>query len=191
MWNIGSRKASSQLHTGVRSEPPQFLSQDEFLVVLSREKKRTERSNRPFVLMLLDCRSLRKPGNDQEVIEKVLAALARSVRETDVGGWYEDRAIAGVSFTEIGAAEGKSIASALLKRVANALSGILTTAQISQITLSFRVFPEARDKGGQGNNSTNVTLDSALIKRTERKRTAGILTEAPKKVGGNLAPITF
>jgi hypothetical protein len=173
MWNIGSRKASLQLHTGVRSEAPQFLSEDEFLVVLSREKKRTERSNRPFVLMLLDCRSLRKPGNDQEVIEKFLIALARSVRETDVGGWYEDRTIVGVSFTEIGAAEGKSIASALLKRVANALSGILTTEQISQITLSFRVFPEASDKRGPRNGSTDVTLDRPLSSaRKERKRLA-------------------
>jgi len=141
--------------------------------------------------MLLDCRSLRKSGNDQEVLEKFVVALARSVRETDVGGWYEDRAIAGVSFTEIGAAEGKSIASALLKRVGNALSGILTTEQISQITLSFRVFPEASDKRGQGSNSTDVTLDSARIRRTERKKTPDVLKEATKNAGGNLAPLTF
>jgi hypothetical protein len=148
MWNMPSRKASSQLCTDIRFNKSPILSKDAFLAVLALEIKRTERSHRPFVLMLLECRRLLKPGGNEEVIEKFLAALARSVRETDVGGWHEDRAVVGVIFTEIGEAEGRSIAGALLTRVTKALSGILTIEQTSEITMSFRVYPEAGRKLG-------------------------------------------
>src|SRR5580700_7470857 len=126
MSNIASPKTSARLQTEATkpsngSSRAEFLDQELFVRMLRLERKRTERSQRPFVLMLLDSRLLLKAANSREQFEKVLCAMTSSTRETDIKGWYEDGAIFGVIFTEIGTADGKSVTNGLLTRVTNAL----------------------------------------------------------------------
>src|SRR4249919_860991 len=92
----------------------EILDQKSFTRMLSLERKRTERSGRRFVLMLLEWRDLVRPQHDQRTLEKVLHTLLNSTRETDVKGWYREHSRIGVIFTEIGAADGKTVANALL-----------------------------------------------------------------------------
>ena len=75
----------------------------------------------------------------------MITALSHSIRETDIKGWYKDDSVIGVIFTEVGAAEGKSVANALLTRVTSALCTVLSIEQINQVKLSFHVFPEHSD----------------------------------------------
>jgi lipopolysaccharide/colanic/teichoic acid biosynthesis glycosyltransferase len=149
----------------------QLLAEDAFLTMLCLERKRTSRSQRRFVLMLLESSTLLKGGNNVENFEKVLCALSRSTRETDIKGWYKDSSILGVIFTEIGAAEGKSIASALLTKVTHALCGTLGIEHINEIRLSFHVFPEYSSEdnhGGPGDSSLYPDLDNPRRGRTSR-----------------------
>src|SRR5690349_13836406 len=76
-----------------------------FLEMLCIERKRTERSGRKFVLMLLDPGALLQAG--EAITEKLMKVVAHSTRETDLRGWYENRAILGVIFTEVGTGEEK------------------------------------------------------------------------------------
>jgi lipopolysaccharide/colanic/teichoic acid biosynthesis glycosyltransferase len=124
-----------------------FLSQELFNRTLYMERKRTERSGRSFVLMLLESTKLLH-GGDEQTLGKVLLALAGTTRDTDVKGWYQEGSTVGVIFTELGAdAEGRAVANALLSKVTQALAGALPIQQINEIRLSFRVFPENWDKG--------------------------------------------
>jgi lipopolysaccharide/colanic/teichoic acid biosynthesis glycosyltransferase len=107
--------------------------------------------------MLLQSDSLLKAGDHDGALEKVLAALSHSTRETDIKGWYDDGRVIGVIFTEIGTAEGKSIANALLNKVTGALCSTLSIEQINQVSLSFHVFPEDWDKQN-GNRKPDSTL---------------------------------
>ena len=127
---------------------PAFLGQDLFVTMLRLERKRTERSNRRFVLMLLDACGLLNADESRETFRKVVSALSHSIRETDIQGWYKDNSVIGVIFTEVGAAEGKSVASALLTRVTSALCTTLSIEQIKEVKLSFHVFPEHSDGDG-------------------------------------------
>jgi lipopolysaccharide/colanic/teichoic acid biosynthesis glycosyltransferase len=133
---------------------PAFLDQELFLTMLRLERKRTERSHRRFVLMLLEASALLRAGEEQNTFDHVVAALSHSTRETDIKGWYKDHSVIGMIFTEVGEAEGKSIAKALLTKVTNALCATLSIEQINEIKLSFHVFPEQANESGGPPDST-------------------------------------
>jgi exopolysaccharide biosynthesis polyprenyl glycosylphosphotransferase len=125
----------------------EFLPQNRFLRMLFLERKRSERSERPFVLMLLESTKLLRHG-DEGVFDKVLSALVSSTRDTDAKGWYEEHSTIGVIFTELGSkADGKSVANALLSKVTSSLTSTLTINEIREIHISLRVFPENWDGG--------------------------------------------
>src|SRR5687767_12773037 len=87
-----------------KSAGSMLLPAEHFMKTLVLERKRTERSGRAFVLMILDTgRLLQKKGKNSYALAKLMAAL-EAVRDTDVKGWYRDGAAIGVIFTEIGGA---------------------------------------------------------------------------------------
>jgi len=133
-----------------------ILDQDHFLRMLYLEQKRTERSQRRFVLMLLESENLLANRGSGEALEQILLAMSQSTRETDITGWYKRGSIIGFIFTEIGSADGKTVANALLTKVTNALSQTLSIDLINQIRLSFHVYPEDWSDNGKGNPSGTV-----------------------------------
>src|SRR6516225_3680930 len=127
----------------------EFHPPDRFLRMLFLERKRSERSERPFVLMLVRSTKLQK-HRDESVLDRVVSALVSSTRDTDVKGWYDEHSTIGVIFTELGSkADGNCVSSALLSKVTSALASTLTINEINEIHISFRVFPEDWD-GGRG-----------------------------------------
>jgi len=167
------------------SSSSKLLAEDAFTTMLCLERKRTSRSQRRFVLMLLESGTLFKGGNNAENFEKVLFALSRSTRETDIKGWYEDGSVLGVIFTEIGAAEGKSVANALLTKVTNALCSTLGIEHINEIHLSFHVFPEFSSEDGNG-GPTDSTLYPD-IKKTNGNRASRLIKRAMDIAGSLIA----
>jgi exopolysaccharide biosynthesis polyprenyl glycosylphosphotransferase len=136
------------------------LDRQSFRRMLYLEQRRTERSRRRFVLMLLESESLLTAGENEETFDQIVEALSRSTRETDVTGWYETGSVIGIIFTEIGPSEGRSVASAILAKVSAALTSTLSIEQINQISISFHVFPE--DWSGTGNGSSSSSQGPAL-----------------------------
>lgn len=165
------------------SSSSKLLAEDAFTTMLCLERKRTARSQRRFVLMLLESGTLLKGGNNVETFDKVLCALSRSTRETDIRGWYKDGCVLGVIFTEIGAAEGKSVANALLTKVTNALCSTLGIEHINEIRLSFHVFPEYSSEEGPG-GPTDSTLYPDLEKFNRNK--ASRLIKRAMDIAGSL-----
>jgi lipopolysaccharide/colanic/teichoic acid biosynthesis glycosyltransferase len=188
MSSIAQPKTSSRsIPSGspvVTSSLPAFLDQELFVTMLRLERKRTERSNRRFVLMLLDACGLLHGDESHETFCKVIATLSGSIRETDISGWYKNNSIMGVIFTEVGTADGKSLANALLTRVTSALCTVLSIEQINQIKLSFHVFPEHSDGDG-----TSGPTDSALypdLDKTNDPQRAARLIKRSIDIAGSL-----
>ncbi len=127
-----------------------MASEESFANMLCLERKRTERSRRRFVLVLLGTGRLLKGSDTENALERILFALSGSMRETDIMGWYKQWSVIGLIFTEIGVAEGKTVASAILAKLSQALCHALTIDQINEISLSFHVFPEDWEKHGPG-----------------------------------------
>jgi lipopolysaccharide/colanic/teichoic acid biosynthesis glycosyltransferase len=112
--------------------------------MISLERKRSERTQRPFVLLLMEAgRSLPTEKNGSVLLD-ILSALQAASRETDVMGWYESNAVVGVMFTEI-TLDNNLIFSTILSRISEVLRDRLTTEQFGQIKFSFHLFPEEWD----------------------------------------------
>jgi lipopolysaccharide/colanic/teichoic acid biosynthesis glycosyltransferase len=165
---------------------PAFLDQDLFVRMLRLERKRTERSNRRFVLMLLDVCGLLKADENRENFRNVITLLSHSIRETDIQGWYKDDSVIGVIFTEVGATEGKSVASALLTRVTSALCTTLSIEQIKDVKLSFHVFPEQSDADGSG-GPTDSALYPDLEQAQDPKQAARVVKRSMDIAGSLFA----
>ena len=78
-----------------------LLTQQLFTRMLWLERKRTERSSRRFVLMLLEPGRLLKAADKEKTLAKILSSLTQTIRDTDITGWYKDGATIGVIFTEV------------------------------------------------------------------------------------------
>ena len=142
MLNTLRRRArSGQMETPAEFQPCSILEQERFLKALHVEQKRTERSRRPFVLMLLES-DVPMGAVEEELLERVVGTLAAAKRETDELGWYRHGSVLGVIFTEIAASEGRSIAKVLRAKISAALSQTLDSHDVGQFKLSFHLFPE-------------------------------------------------
>ena len=121
--------------------PGEVLSEETFHQMIALERKRSERSQRPFVLLLID-RGRMHPGDEQgPVLLDVLSALEGTTRETDVTGLYKTNAVVGVMFTEI-VLDNNAVLSTIFPRIATVLRDRLDTEQFSRIKFSFHVFPD-------------------------------------------------
>lgn len=118
----------------------EILGESAFSKMLALERKRSERSGRAFILMLLDINKIQDSGS-MLTRNSILSALASSTRETDIKGWYNDEGTIGVIFTEIGDAPRESVIQALSNKVRHALWGAVGGAEIQDSDLSFHVYP--------------------------------------------------
>jgi lipopolysaccharide/colanic/teichoic acid biosynthesis glycosyltransferase len=170
---VASPSANSQSIDG-KSQPQnlldsqEVLSEEAFRRMISQERKRSERSQRPFVLLLIDT-GRTQPGDKQgRVLLDMLSALRGATRETDVTGWYTTNSVMGVVFTEI-VLENNAVLSTILSRIGAVLRGRLDTDQFSQIKFSFHVFPDDWDWQNPERPS-NPTLYPDFEKRQQSNR---------------------
>jgi hypothetical protein len=100
-------------------EPSVAYGEEAFHYFLEIERKRSEVSNRPFLLMLLDWRSRQEADShiDHVTARKLFSVLSRSVRDTDFLGWYREGRVAGAVLTQHGEAEGDDYSEAIRSRV--------------------------------------------------------------------------
>lgn len=145
-----------------------ILSEEAFRRMISLERKRSERTQRPFVLLLMDTGRTQPTEKNGRILLDIVFALESATRETDVMGWYETNAAVGVMFTEI-MLENNLILSAILARISQVLRGRLTSEQFSQIKFSFHLFPEEWDASNPERQS-NPTLYPDLHKRDGANR---------------------
>ena len=118
------------------------LSEGAFHRMISLERKRTERSRKPFLLMLLDTGNGLQSDKNGKSMDKILSALSLSTRETDVTGWYKNNSVVGVMFTEFGLESRSTILSTMMTRVSETLRNHLSAQQFAHISISFHLFPE-------------------------------------------------
>lgn len=145
----------------------EYLPQESFVRRFHVEQKRTERSKRPFVLLLVESRLLDE-SHASGAHDKILAALAQSTRETDVRGWYQQGAALGVIFTEIAAENRDAVARTISTKIGAVLSAELSAEELREVDLSFYIFPEDWQRGGTG--PTDISLHEHVAKiRNPRK----------------------
>lgn len=145
------------------------LEESSFHKIISLERKRTERSRKPFLLMLLELGNRLPSEKNGKVLEQILSALSLTTRETDVTGWYTTPSVVGVMFTEINLDDRTLSLNALANRVSETLRSNLSAQQFSQIRITLHLFPEDWNHEMPGTQS-NPTLYPDLANRDKDEK---------------------
>jgi lipopolysaccharide/colanic/teichoic acid biosynthesis glycosyltransferase len=149
------------------AEPDDVLAENVFHSMLTLERRRAERSRKPFVLMLLDANLEHGPA--AEILKQAVDIVAASKRETDLVGWYKHGVILGIIFTEVNEEAGEPVTDILRLKVENAFVKHLGRERASKIAMSLHVFPETWDKNGSG-WVADTKLYPDLKRKGRRKR---------------------
>jgi len=168
----------------------EILAQEAFHRMIALERKRTERSRKPFLLMLLDTGAGEPSPRSEKLLLDVLAALTESTREIDLVGWYATGAVVGVMFTELVVAERASIVGTIMNRMSAALHKNLSLEQFNQIKISFHLFPEDWDHQ-RPDRPSNPTLYPDLENREKSSRAMGIVKRSMDLAGSLFALIVL
>jgi lipopolysaccharide/colanic/teichoic acid biosynthesis glycosyltransferase len=167
------------------SEPEserRVLDEESFRRVIAIERKRTERSKAPFVLMLLEVtnQSAEKAASPLETVMSVLLATSR---DTDLVGWYKSKTTIGALFTGLVAGDKSSILMTILSRATNTLRDELSFEQFNLINISLHYYPDDWDENGPGRPS-NPALYPDLSTQASGKKPLLILKRGLDIVGG-------
>lgn len=156
------------------------LAENVFHSMLTLERRRAERSRKPFVLMLLDANL--ENGTAEQILNEAVGIVVASKRETDLVGWYKQGAILGVIFTEVSLEGEVPITETLRTKVETAFVKHLGRDRASRIAISLHLFPENWDK-----NSTGWVADSKLYpdlnRKVARKRLPLVIKRAIDVIG--------
>ncbi len=140
----------------------EVLNERTFKRMIAVERKRTERSREPFLLMLLEAGNHQGSEKNGKALDDMLSVLPLSIRETDVIGWYKDRTTVGVMFTGLACNDKNSILSVILNKVSSTLLDQLTPDQFNQVSISLHFFPDDWDHDNPGRPS-NPSLYPDLL----------------------------
>ncbi|HUH65243.1 MAG TPA: sugar transferase [Syntrophales bacterium] len=102
---------------------------------LAFERKRSERSKRPFVVLTLDFTGITDMTSRRESIKWAVNTLSMITRETDIKGWYRKPEVLGVIFTEINGLDTETLQKYILKD----LQASLAKEQLDFIRMSLLV----------------------------------------------------
>jgi lipopolysaccharide/colanic/teichoic acid biosynthesis glycosyltransferase len=148
---------------------PSILSEDAFRRMITLERKRSERSRKPFLLMLVDMGEQSPWQRNAAAVRRVLSALSQATRETDVTGWHTNTTVIGIMFTEISFEDRRATLSTLVNRMNETLRKNLTAEQFDQVTLTFHVFPDDWTQS-DCQRPRNITLYPDIVKRDDARK---------------------
>lgn len=121
-------------------------NEEAFHYFLANERIRSERSDRPFLLLLVDLKKQRGAGVrfDVAVAAQLFVGLGRCLRETDFVGWYRDRRLAGAVLTQLPDASSVDLCRVVRERASTALSESLPSDMFSRLQMRIFQLPPSR-----------------------------------------------
>jgi lipopolysaccharide/colanic/teichoic acid biosynthesis glycosyltransferase len=147
------RAMRSQLNLGAETsalpaavpvgDDPSIPGERQFGELLCLERKRAERSRKPFLLMLLDLRRVLVNGNAGNMIENVWTSVHSASRDSDIRGWYLQGAILGVIFVEVKSEGPVAVSDIIHAKVASALSQRLERGEVERIDIRMYLQPDS------------------------------------------------
>lgn len=157
-----------------------------FHELLAFERRRNERSGRPFMMMLLDFTGISDLKIRHEAVRAVLNALALHTRSTDIKGWYWGDKVIGVIMTEMIIIEKKILKGKILQYLQTGLAQEL----LDLIGMSFHQFPKDGRLSQMLDGPACMTFYPDVA-RQKRARINGLRIKRTIDVIGSLAGIVI
>jgi hypothetical protein len=121
----------------------EFYDELHFSRMFGLERKRSHRSQKPFILILIDITGIMK-SCPHDGLNQVLKALASSFRETDFRGWYVRGSVIGFVFTELDSV-GHDTRTILFGKMQAALASQIDPDDLRKIYVTFHTFPSSHE----------------------------------------------
>jgi len=169
----------------------ELCSEKIFISILYSERKRTDRSEKPFLLTLLDIHNI-KPGDSYPLIlHGIELALLKSKRETDICGWYEYGSKIGIIFTDIDSIEIQGAREAISAKIRRNLSENIPPEIMAELSVVFHYYPEKHDNTSTKTNVFERTLYPDFHLDHQAKRSGHFIKRAIDLAGSSLAILLF
>ena len=149
------------------------IGEDTFMSMLYLERRRAERAQKRYVLLLVDVKDAISDKQKIRTVQTITQTLCEITRETDLIGWYVKDHLIGVIATEIGKASSKEVRERISAKFRGAFLQALGQRKASQITVSFHFFPEEREDGDLDDSAKNVLYPDLSRNKTSRKLALG------------------
>ncbi len=172
----------------VKESTNSLLPEEHFRQMLCRERKRSERSRKHLLLMLIDEKGGIPVKGEAAFLVQIADCLRESMRETDLAGWFEENSVFGVIFTELGQTEIKVAMNVIQAKVTACLQKSFKSSQLNKIFVSFYAFPDGWEGNGNGEgHSINPSLYPDLFETKERKKLSLFVKRTMDITGSSLA----
>lgn len=148
--NVFSTSRPNEATTGLAScSQGGFYNQETFRWLMESESTRSERSGHFCQIMLVYWTDVegRVVQMNPPVAKTVMAALSRSLRETDYIGWYSEGCIAGAVLTVLVKESMAQVSSHLQRRLAEALQPELSVAESRRLEIRAGLLHEIEGAG--------------------------------------------
>jgi len=164
--------------------------EDYFNKMLCLERKRSERTHKPILLMLVNIEKIAPVNGSDDTLQSIVSTLTSSVREVDLCGWYQDRSVIGVMFTAFTTENAWESIDAIVNKIRGSFEQALSPAVLSKLEMFFHVFPEKFDRQ-KPKNYLNPTFYPDMVKLANTNSLASVLKRAMDIVGSIVGLLLF
>jgi lipopolysaccharide/colanic/teichoic acid biosynthesis glycosyltransferase len=168
----------------------QILPEPLFLNMLCLERKRAERSNKRFILVLIDAAGACKANHKAAVTRGLLEAINATRGEADLVGWHKQDTSLGMIFTELDDAFDDATARTVFEKVEECLSEHLPSEIRKNVNVSAHVFGDVAGRQNPG-TPANPTFYPDLFRHCDAKKTELQLKRLMDVVGSCAALLLF
>ncbi len=166
-----------------------FYIEDYFNEMIRIERKRTERSKRPFLLLLLEIDELMNEENGSHFLSGITSILLSCTREIDIKGWYKHNRVIGIILPEINENNIDSARSSISQKLHERLQEKLGSRALKKIKFIFYCFPEEN-----GKDSLPGSPNSIFYPEFEKKPISKVISNFLKRtldIGGSAVALLF
>jgi lipopolysaccharide/colanic/teichoic acid biosynthesis glycosyltransferase len=181
-WEESSDSSSESLREVV------LISEPAFIRMLRLERRRTERSGRAFMFVLISCEEFRSKG-EGILLDRVIAALSRATRETDILGWYESGITLGILMTEIGEPNPTTV-DIITQRIRRAVQSEVAIEEFRSISFQFRLFPQEVERSST-NDDNHIHYPDITRPNRSKQKWGTVLKRSVDIIGSLTALLLF
>ncbi|HJV66435.1 MAG TPA: exopolysaccharide biosynthesis polyprenyl glycosylphosphotransferase [Geomonas sp.] len=179
----------ARIDSGIVDHEYRIHIEEYFQELLCLERKRSERSRKPFVLMRVSFDG-DFPGHQAFTIRKIVEVLATATRETDVMGWISRERMIGVIFTDISEEQVDLAREHIDHKVRGSLASHLPDAVVDRLTITYQVYPEKYDQTGRG-EPFNMLFYPDVLEQNSSHRAGDFLKRLMDIVGSLFGLLVF
>jgi len=161
--------------------------EEHFANMLYLERKRSERSKKPFLLLLVNIGNDIDNADKNQIVKQIAPLLFSITRETDIKGWFQYNHTIGVIFTEINGVDKKS----LKQKMANYLMNTLKKDHFNKVQVSFYFFPEENNEIDKQNSPPNLKFYPEILKKESSNKIHLLIKRIMDVLGSIIGLIIF